>query len=212
MIRGLATGLAGAIAAPAVTPLASAPGAPAAPHDHESAGHALPGQAPGSETAAPPAPPVIFDAHQTRTLTSLADRLVPGAAAAGVVGMLDRLVAVASPGRQRQFFNALGAFEREARTRFHRGWIELDDTQQREILQDAAGGAKARPRPPGWKTGDPIPEPPGPPPPATLRDHLDHLRTMVANTYYATPAGMKELGWTGRTAWKELPACESGRR
>jgi len=59
-----------------------------------------------------------------------------------------------------------------------------------------------------WTKGQPVEaDPPGPPPPANLRDHFDRLRDVVARAYYATESGMKELGFTGRMAWPGLPGC-----
>jgi hypothetical protein len=98
------------------------------------------------------------------------------------VDLIDRVAAVDATARQRQLLNALAKFDNDARAAGAGRWIDLDRAVQLRILRQAS---EAKP----------------------AADYFLSLRTTVANTYYATEAGMKELGWTGRTAWKELPAC-----
>lgn len=199
VLRGLAGGLAGTVVASGVP----AHAAPTALPDDAQAG--APRSAPVALQAAPP---TLLDDHQTRTLANLADMLVPGAVAAGVVDLVDRVLAVESAPRRREFLNALGAFEREARNTHGARWIDLDEPARLAILRRASTAPESRPLPPPWTRGEPLAFPSsGPPPPATLRDHFTRLRTIVADAYYSTEPGMKELGWRGRVAWSELPGC-----
>lgn len=117
-------------------------------------------------------------------------------------------MAVESGEEQKRFLNALGSFEREARDRYSVGFLEIDETRQREILQAASTMPSAQPALRPWTKGQPMAhEPEGPPAPANLRDHFDHLRALLARAYYATEPGMKELGFTGRMAFPSLPGC-----
>ena len=187
VLQSLATGLAAAVATPGAAALE--------PATQDSGGQQ--GQFPR-----------LLDDHRLLILTRLADQLVPGSGAAGVAELLDRVMAVEPMEDQRRFLSALGAFEREARDRHARGWLEIDESQQQEILRAASTLPPARPMPPPWTKGQPLAlEPSGPPPPANLRDHFDRLRDLVAHAYYATEPGMKELGFTGRMAWPSLPGC-----
>lgn len=183
----LATGFAGAVAAPGAAALERAP----------------------QDAGVREEPfPRLLDDHGRALLAHLAERLVPGSGAAGVAELLDRVMAVEPIEDQTRFLSALGAFEREARDRHGKGWLEIDKSQQQEILRAASTLAPALPAPPPWTRGQPVergPEPP--PPPANLRDHFDRLRDTVARVYYATEPGMKELGFTGRMAWPSLPGC-----
>lgn len=193
ILKGLAAGLAGAVA---TTDTVSARG----PEPTVTA--------PAQPASAPPESARLLDEHQRRTLTSLAELLVPGAVAAGVVDLIDRVAAVDAPPRQRRLLNALGRFELEARTAHGARWIDLDEAACLGILRQASQGPESQPPQPAWIKGEPLVfAPTGPAPPATLRDHFDYLRTTVAGAYYSTDPGMKELGWTGRTAWTELSAC-----
>jgi hypothetical protein len=198
LLKGLAAGLAGAVAAP---DSAAADAADvAAPESADGA------QGPAASAA--PASPRFLDDHARRTLSSLAELLVPGSVAAGVIDLIDRVAAVDSPSRQRRLLNALGRFDQEARTAHDARWIDLDEGVRVAILRQASTAPESQPQPPAWVKGQPMVfESTVPPGPATLRDHFEYLRASVANAYYTTEPGMKELGWTGQTAWKELPGC-----
>ena len=196
MLASLAAGLTGAVAVPGL----------AAQESHT---HPAGAQDPPAQTGAPTqTAPRILDEHRRKMLDDLAERLVPGSRAAGVTDLLDRVVAVEPAQAQRRFLNALGAFDRESRDRHTKGWLELADAQQVEILRAASTLASSRPSAPGWKRGDPVERPAAPPaPPANLRDHFDHLRDWVQRAYFTTAAGMKELGFTGRMAFPAFPGC-----
>jgi Gluconate 2-dehydrogenase subunit 3 len=194
LLQGLATGLAGVV----VGPSASALAAPAVPATTQESGAAGTG-----ETAAPR----ILDDHGRATLESIAEQLIPGSAGAGVVDLLDRVMAVEPADDRRHFLSALGAFEREARVRQAKSWLELDGPMQQEILKDASTAASSRPERPAWTKGQPIVVPPREASPLTLRDHFELLRERVARAYYATEPGMKELGFSGRMVWTSFPGC-----
>ncbi len=186
VLQSLATGLAGAVATPQAVPLERSTQSPVGREDL----------------------PRLLDDHRRAMLTRLAEQIVPGSGPAGVADLLDRVMAVEPIEDQTRFLSALGAFEREARDRHARGWLELDESQQLEILRAASTLAPAEPASLAWSKGQPlVPEADVAPPPANLRDHFDRLRALVARAYYATEPGMKELGYTGRMAWSGLPGC-----
>jgi hypothetical protein len=173
--------------------------------------------APGASAGEPESPqngareqtaPQLLDDHRRTMLANLAEQLVPGSTAAGVHDLLDRVMAVESLQTRTRFLNALGAFDREARDRHGRGWLEIDDAQRLEILRAASTLASARPAPPSWTRGQPVERAPQPPtPPANLRDHFDHLRDLVVRAYATTAPGMTELGFTGRMVFPSFPGC-----
>jgi len=195
LLKGLAAGIAGTVAAPAVADAAGA-GQPVT---------ADAVQAPPAQSAAAAR---MLDDYQRQTLTSLADSLVPGAVAAGVVGLLDRVASVEAPARQRQLLNAIGHFERDARMKYGKRWIDLEESVRLEILREASTAPASRPEPPAWVKGQPMvfesPDPSGPP---TIRDHFEFLKTTIATAYFTTEPGMKERGWSGQNAWREFPGC-----
>lgn len=192
VLASLAAGLTGAVAAPRATAVE--------PASLESAGQ---GAGPAAQEV-----PRLLDDHRRTMLAGLAEQLVPGSRAAGVPELLDRVMAVEPVQARTRFLNALGAFEREARDRHARGWLEINATQQVEILRAASTLASGRPAPSAWLPGQPVDRgPQAPTPPANLRDHFDHLRDVVVRAYATTEAGMKELGFTGQMAFPAFPGC-----
>ena len=163
-LKGLAAGVVGAVA-PAPAAAESSP--PATPPDTAQAAAAAPTQR-------------FLDEHMRRTLTSLAEIIVPGAVAAGVVDLIDRVASVDGPARQRQLLNAIGRFDQDAQSAHGARWIDLQASQQTAIMRRAS---------------------------ETSGDHFTFLRTTVINAYMATETGMKEFGYAGRHSWSELPGC-----
>jgi hypothetical protein len=195
VLQGLTTGLAGAVAASSGLP-ASVDASPL------SSDRQPPASAPATGG------PRLLDDHQRRTLASLAEALIPGSVAAGVVDLIDRVAAVQDPGAQRELLNAIGAFDREARTARNVRWLDLDAETRLDRLRAASTAPSSRAATPPWTPGQPLrlgPDAPSGPP--TLRDHFDALRMLVANAYYTTEPGLKERGWTGRSSWDALPGC-----
>ncbi len=86
----------------------------------------------------------------------LAEQLVPGSSAAGVVDLLDRVMAVEPAEDQRRFLSALGAFDREARDRYSVGFLEIEDPSSTRFFAAASTAAPARPTPPAWTKGQRI--------------------------------------------------------
>ena len=195
LLTGLAAGVAGAVVMPGT-----------AAHTHE--GDASVPQAASGGPSLDQALPRLLDDHRRAMLDGLADQLIPGARAAGVAGLLDRVLAVEPATAQRRFLNALGAFEREARDRHSAGWMEISSAQQVEILRIASAQASAKPALPPWTPGQPVDRPEPPATPANLRDHLDHLKDWIQRAYVTTPAGMKDYGFTGDTAFEGFPGCK----
>ncbi len=116
---------------------------------------------------------------------SLCDLLVPGSVDAGVPDLVDRTAAVEAVDYQDAFLGAIRAFEGEARAAHSSRWIDLDEEAQIAILALAVTGARP-----------------------TLQRHLVHLRDVVATAYFSTEPGMRKLGWTPRSSWRELPTCD----
>lgn len=190
MLKGLAAGVVGAVAAPGV-----------AAAEAQSQAQA-PAGAPEQSL------PRLLDDARRAMLAGLADQILPGARDAGVADLLDRVLAVEPAAAQRRFLNVLGAFERESRDRHGKGWTEITEAQQLDILRAASTLASARKPVAAWTRGQPVDRPSGPPaPPANLRDHFDHLKDWIQRAYATTPAGMKELGFTGRMAFPSFPGC-----
>ena len=128
---------------------------------------------------------VFLDQHAFDSLTLLSEQIVPGSRAARVPEFLDRLLAVESTETQKRFTQALGAFEREARAAQGKPWKALTEAQATALLTKISAQAVDEPS----------------------RRAFDDLKRAVAESYYATEAGMTELGWNGGVAFAPPAAC-----
>src|SRR5919112_977613 len=77
--------------------------------------------------------PAFLSAHQLETLRLLSDRIVPGSTSAKSAEFIDQLLTVAAADEQRDFLQAMGAFEQLATTRAGVPWRQLTDDQQQEL-------------------------------------------------------------------------------
>jgi hypothetical protein len=184
-IRALAAGVGAGMALPAV--------AESHPVHRHLADPAALGEAEAAATA-PDRKLAFLDGHQSDTLVSLAERIVPGSTAAGVAPFVDQLLSVDTQDNQRRFLNALGAIEGEAISRFGRPWKSLTGAQQVELLTAVSTAD------PGGRDAQGLPH-------ATLRDHFDHLKGWISGAYFSSEAGMRELGWTGNVFHAGFPGC-----
>ena len=184
---------------------------PAVAEDHPVRGHlANHDRVAAADTRAsvPGAKPVFLDAHQMETLTSLAERIVPGSTRARVAPFVDQLLAVDTQENQRKFVSALGWIDGEATPRYQHPWKALTAAQQVELLTAVSTAEPARP-PHFWVRGEAvIVPPPLPEAPPTARDRFDELKGWIAGAYYSSEIGMRELGWTGQTFFASFPGCE----
>jgi hypothetical protein len=153
----------------------------------------------GARADSPDYVPEFLDVHQLDMLRILAERIVPGSTTANSAAFIDQLLSVSTAGDQRNFLQALGAFEGLAIARAQAPWKNLGEQQQIELLTLASTAVAGR-----------SDEVTGPSAAAhvTIRDHFEHLKGWIAGAYYSSEAGMRELGWTGGVAFGGLPACE----
>lgn len=176
--RSVLTSIAtGAGAAAFALPAAAA----AAAHHH----HAATRPAEAAAEAASPTGLVFLDQHAFDTLSALSEQIVPGARAARVPEFLDRLLAVESLETQKRFIQSLGTFEGEARAAHGKPWKSLTSAESNALL------TKLSTLPDGDHT----------------RGVFDGFKGAIAEAYYATEPGMKELGYNGNFAFVPPPAA-----
>jgi hypothetical protein len=153
-----------------------------AQHDHHAAVAAAVSTAPVNTTDSGL---LFFDQHAFDTLALLGEQIVPGSREARVAAFLDRLLAVESTDTQKRVIQVLGAFEREARAVHGKPWKSLSETEASALLTQIS----TRP------DSDP------------MRQAFDGVKGAVAQTYYDSEVGMKELGWNGGIAFAPPVAC-----
>ena len=202
-LQTLAAGIGASIAVPGLAEANDHPVHKHAAHVAEQA------KKPVAGAKAAPYAPVTFDAHQFATVVVLSELIVPGAKASGTPEFLDKLLNVESAETRRQFITALGAMEGAALKAHRKPFKDLGPAEQVALLTEASNATPSR-QPRFWKKGDPIPVPPAPPGPATMRDHFDHIKGWVSGIYFASEAGLKDLGYTGNVFHEKYPGCEHG--
>lgn len=148
----------------------------------------------------------FLDEHQFATLSALCARIVPGSEKALADRFIDELLAVAPAERSQRFLTALGAIEGASLSRFQKPFRALPVPQQVEVLE-AASTAKPGREEWYWTPGTLLQPPEAEPEEVTLRDHFDHLKRWIVESYYSSEAGLRELGYTGQTFFASFPDC-----
>jgi hypothetical protein len=175
--RAVLTSLATGVGAVAFATTATAAG-----HAHHAAASAAKPQTPAMDGATSLQ---FFDQHAFDTLAVLSEQIVPGSRAAQVAEFLDRLLAVESADTQKRVMQVIGAFEREAREAHGKPWKALTAEQATALLTKFSTLPDGNP----------------------MRQAFEGVKAAVAETYYSTEIGMKELGWQGNVAFVPPSAC-----
>lgn len=128
---------------------------------------------------------LFLDRHSFDTLAILGEQIVPGSRAVKAPEFLDRLLAVESTDTQKHFTQALGAFEREAREAHGTPWKSLTAAQATALLTKISTQPDSD----------------------VSRQAFDGIKGAVAETYFWSEAGMKELGWNGSVAFAAPAVC-----
>jgi hypothetical protein len=185
--------------------------------------------------SAGPYAPTFFTPAEYATLSRLTDVIIPptstpGASAAGVPEYIDRVVTLNAE-HQSLMRAGLAWLERQARDRFSRDFLSLDEVQHIAILQPLsdevdrqqrvaqrgrfrtdAKGAMVYYVAINDKTS---PAPAAPAGSAPESDPVQPVRlfrlikNLTADGYYTSRAGLlEELGYVGNTALASFPACD----
>lgn len=158
---------------------------PAGAHVHQAgAPAAARPAAPAARAGSAPAL-VFLDRHAFDTLAILGEQIVPGSRAAKVPEFLDRLLAVESTDTQKRVIQAIGAFEAQARAAHGRPWKSLTPAQATAILTRVSEAPASE----------------------AIRGAFETIKGGVAETYFATEAGLKELGWNRSVMFASPVAC-----
>src|SRR5882724_5702074 len=141
--------------------------------------------------------PVFLNQFENRRLVVQAERIVPGSEKAQVNRSIDLLLSVDNEKHQKDFVNALAAFEAESGKRFGKHLTALDGTQLDEILTDAATAPAKNDPAGGPEKKD-----------SSLHERFENLKGWISGAYYSSEKGMRELGWTEDRVFASFPGCE----
>lgn len=217
MMRTLLAGAGMGFALPAVASDSSAAG-------RSATGVAMPAAYPRTSPSATWRP-LFLDEHQNVTLIALGELIAPGSRKAEVNRFIDLLLSVLPPDSAQSFatgnsvpqrstfvpaparqrlFDALGAFDAEARKRYGVTFKTLSEAQQMAILSDASL-PPSEPKISQVEPGDSASAGKQ----GVLYDHFLDLRNWVIGGYFSTEAGIREMGWTGNVFFTTYPGCKT---
>ena len=141
--------------------------------------------------------PLVLNAQQDETLSTLAERIVPGSTKAEVDRFIDLLLSVDTAEHKQKFEESLAAFEAESQRRFGKRFPSLDASQQNMLLTDAsAHPAKEDSSDSAERENQ------------GLHKDFENLKGWISGAYYSSELGMRELGWTPDRVFASFPGCE----
>ena len=132
--------------------------------------------------------PLTFDDAQKKTVTALADVIIPkdalgpAASEVGVVAMIDEWISAPYPHQQEDrtiVLQGLTWLESESMQRFGRSFHESSDAQKTAICDDICYTGSAKP---SFQNA---------------AQFFASFRSLCASAYYATPEGWKAIGYVG---------------
>jgi gluconate 2-dehydrogenase gamma chain len=144
--------------------------------------------------AAPGYKPSFFTAQEYRTVTLLAEIIIPkdersgGAGEAGVPEFIDFMM-VDQPRRQVPMRGGLAWLDQECNSRYDKSFVAATDVQQREVLDEISG---LEPRRPDQSHGV-----------AFFRS----FRDLVATGFWTSKIGIADLQFTGNVFVPEWNGC-----
>lgn len=146
--------------------------------------HALAGEARAQAGSYSPA---AFDAHQFRTVTRLAELIVPAdegggsAVDAGAPEFID-LLCSRNPDLLRIYADGLAWLDAAARAAHGRTFVEAGGARQREMLDGLVAAERGEPATPDLRAG--------------VR-FFNWIRRMTVDAYYTSPIGVADVGFQG---------------
>lgn len=153
--------------------------ATAAPHETHAA-------APSGEAASASWAPRFLSAEQNETLIALGERVIPGSKEAQCNRLIDSILAIDSEKNKRELTQGLAAFDNQAmQLHQRRQFCQLNSAQQDEILAAASQSDNQ------------------------LHAEFGIVKEWMADAYWSSLKGMRELGSKGRLAWDSFPGCSS---
>jgi Gluconate 2-dehydrogenase subunit 3 len=126
----------------------------------------------------------VLSSEQNAALVVLGERILPGSSAAHCNRVIDLILTVESEKNKRDLFHALSAIDDASKLRHRQPFTGLKIESQDELLAQIS------------KPGHP------------LYQQFDVVKEWIADTYWSSQQGLKELGWNGRMAWSNFAACK----
>jgi hypothetical protein len=127
--------------------------------------------------------PQFFSATQNETLIALGERIIPGSAAAQCSQFIDLMMTIETQKIRDELLNALAVFNTAAQKQYGNAFSRLQPQQQDKLLEEASGEQ------------------------APLHPEFVVVKEWMADAYWTSRQGLRDLGWTGQMAWPAFPGC-----
>jgi hypothetical protein len=119
---------------------------------------------------------------QSATLTAIGERIIPGSAAAQCTQVIDLVLTVEPEDTRRQLLRAIAAFDGAAQNRYGKTFQSLLPAEQDAVVAALADGPNSG-------------------------KAFNLIKEWLADSYWSSRQGLRELGWNGQQAWPNFDAC-----
>jgi hypothetical protein len=126
--------------------------------------------------------PQFLTSAQSDTLAAIGERLIPGSAAAHCNRVLDLMMTIESTDVREQLVQSIAAFDKAARSAYGEPFSKLPPDRQDSVVAAQAVQTSAT-------------------------SSFAVIKEWMADTYWSSKEGLRELGWNGQVAWSDYPAC-----
>ena len=127
--------------------------------------------------------PAFLTSNQNEALIVIGEGIIPGSKEALCNRVIDLILSIDSEKNKREFAAALTAFDSASQKQFDKPVNALSAAQMNKLLESAS------------TANDP------------LWPHFDLLKEWLADSYWSSHQGLRELGWTGRMVWAKFDGC-----
>ncbi|HLV02188.1 MAG TPA: gluconate 2-dehydrogenase subunit 3 family protein [Acidobacteriota bacterium] len=143
--------------------------------------------------------PKFFTEHQNRLFAHLSELIIPetdtpGAKSALVNRFVDHLLAAGLPETQKEVIESLSYIDGEAYLRFGKGFLDISEESQIEILNYLAYPHRLV----TWQSNRSE---------FAGNMHFNRIKEWVARAYWTSEAGMRTLGWDGSPMHGPFTGC-----
>jgi hypothetical protein len=127
--------------------------------------------------------PAFLTSNQNEALIAIGEGIIPGSKEALCNRVIDLILSIDSEKNKREFTAALAAFDSASQKQFEKPVNALTSEQMNKLLDSASTNTN-----PIWP-------------------HFDLLKEWLADSYWSSQQGLRELGWTGRMVWEKFDGC-----
>lgn len=127
--------------------------------------------------------PAFLTSEQNEAFIAIGEGIIPDSKEAFCNRVIDLILSIDSEKNKHEFSAALAAFDSASRKQFDKSVNALAAPQMNKLLESASTAT------------DP------------LRPQFDLLKEWLADAYWSSHQGLRDLGWTGRMVWAKFDGC-----